>query len=386
MNIWNKVFLALAFILAAVIVYFALQERVIRDTWEKAITRLETKIQDSEKERQIAITGTAPDKATEEKSFEELSLDELLLNLQELVFERNKAWFHCQAGSIEETTIDPEQLDVDDAVETPSDRLKPVKLFEVRLKVTEPVVLRGEKEEVLPPTDMKGVVYLIDNGRDGAPGTFLGRFRVTQIRGTDVTLLSVDELNEEEEKQLNDSARQNRRNEQGSNNWAVYSVIPMDRQAGVFDKLYPEEFEAVVPARMRDRMINPDRPLKDFDVLLDRLYAWRTNLQQLISRSKTDIARNEDSLAKAADETQSLQGDKELENKRIAAMKRQVENLEQKVKEYDARIEDLLDKIALQQKQNEWYVARIAEYQLKVAQLIRDRADTAARNSDTSPR
>lgn len=370
MNIWNKVFLVLVFLLGIAVVFFASQEMKIRKEYKEAIASLETGIENAKRQMQTAIDGPAPDKATAEKSFDEMGLNEMLLKLQDLVFERSKAWFACKPGnvSVGETVLNPKPLD--DAPETPQERLKPIKLVEVRLTITEPVIERDGQEVVLPPEDMKGIVYLFDEGQEGANTAFLGRFSVKQIRGTQVELTAIDTMQEAEIQRIQKSVR---------STWAVYSVIPKDRQDGIFSRLTLEDAEALIAASKRSEMMNPERPLKDFDELLGRMYDWRAELQQRIDRFKQDVKRLETSLTLAEKETQDIQKDNEFEKKRIAAMKHQVEVLQQKLTDYDKNIEDLQKKIDDQQKQNEWYVAKIAEYQLKVANLIQDRAETAAR-------
>lgn len=370
MNIWNKVFLVLVFLLGIAVVFFVSQEMKIRKEYQEAIASLEKGIENTKKQMQAAIDGPAPEKPTAEKSFNDMGLNEMILKLQDLVFERSKAWFACKPGNISvgETVLTPKPLD--DAPATPQDRLKPIKLVEVRLTVTEPVVERDGQEVVVPPDDMKGLVYLFDEGQEGANTAFLGRFTVKQVRGTQVELTAIDTMSEAEIQRIQRSVR---------STWAVYSVIPKDRFDGVFSRLTPEDAEALIASTKRSEMMNPERPLKDFDELIGRLYDWRVELQQRVDRSKQDVKRLETSLTMAEKETQSIQKDNEFEKKRIAAMKHQVEILQQKLTDYDNKIEDLGKKIDDQQKQNEWYVAKIAEYQLKVANLIRDRAETAAR-------
>lgn len=370
MNIWNKVFLVLVFLLAGAVVFFVSQEMKIRKEWEEGMLNLEKRIQDEVRKMTTAIDGTAPDRPVAEKSIDEMSYNEVVLQLRDFIYERgNNAWFACQPGQVtaDGKSLTPEPLGGNNPA-TPGDRLKPIKLVEVKLTVTGPIIEQDGKETVIPPTDLKGVVYLFAEGGEESAGTFLGRFTVAQVQGLQATLQAANDLNEAEVQLIE-------RNRRGT--WAVYSTVPKDRYRGLLDRMSPDELDRFFSPAQQKLLLEPERPLKDFDELLTRLYQWRTVLQQDLDRSKSDIDRLEKSLEISADQAKALQKDIDFEKKRIQAMNAQVEGVRKKVDEYDALITDLTGKIDATQKQNEWYVAKIAEYQLKVSQLIEQRAQEA---------
>lgn len=370
MNIWNKVFLVLIFLLAGAVVFFVSQEMKIRKEWGEAMHKLEKRIQDEVRKMTTAIEGTAPDKPVAEKSIDEMSYAEVVLQLRDFVYERgNNAWFACQPGTVtvDGKSLTPKQLGGESPA-TPGDRLKAIQLVEVKLSVTGPIVDRDGKEEVVPPTDLKGIVYLFVEGGEDSSGAFLGRFTVIQVQGLQVTLQAANALNEVEVQLIEKSRR-------GS--WALYSTVPKDRYHGLLDRLSPDEIDRFFTPAQQKLLLEPERTLKDFDELLTRLYQWRTVLQQDIDRSKRDIDRLDKSLEIAADQGKGLQTDIDFEKKRIRAMSDQVDGVRKKVDEYDALITDLKEKIDVTQQQNEWFVAKIAEYQLKVSRLIEQRAQEA---------
>lgn len=376
MNIWNKVFLALIFILSIVVVFFTSQEMKIRQQWNEGLQSLEKAIERERGESKKILEGPVPEKPVKERSLDELSLDQLKVRLHELVFERNKAWFGCIPGTLsdEGKTITPQQLG-DNKPATPSDRLRPIRLVEVKLTVTGPIVEREGNEEVLRPDDMRGLVYLFDDDPEGRAGAFLGRFLVVppapqkNQKGYQVTLQAANDLNDAEVDLIRKSLR---------STWSVYATMPKDRNQGLFDNLNPGEIEAMVSEAALAKLIDPERPLRDFDELLANLYQWRVVLQQEIDRSKRDIASLDASFAAAKQEEKNLQADIDFERKRNEAMKVQLKAVQAKVDEYDAMIKKLFEDIEATQKQNEWYVARIAEYQLRVAELIERKAERAA--------
>ena len=388
MNIWNKVFLALIFLLAVVGVFFAGQEMKIQREWRKSIAvfegtdKVKGKIAETEKKVEDLLAGSAPTKKIDEKTLSEMGLEELKAKLQMMVFERKKAWFGCQPGNVNATASEVPVLPLGgDKPETPKDKLRPIMLAEVKLTITEP---KNDNGEVLPPDGLTGIVYLFEEGqaREGEPehirvgGSFLGRFTVKSVEKNQVTLLSANELNENEVEQIKKSTR---------STWAVYLAVPTDRHDGIFDKMTPEELETLIPNKeIRKIFENPDRAdpdkqqLQDFDLLLTAAYQRRVLLQLDMDTSNRQIAKLNESLAISNKEQDSLRQDIALAKKQVAEMDVQRKAVAEKLEELDATINDMKEKTEFEQKRNEWYVSKIAEYQLKVAELIDRKAEKAA--------
>ncbi len=372
MNIWNIVFFVLILLLSVVGIFFAGQEMKIQNDWRKSIAAHEKKIVETEKKLVDVKEGTAPTKKTSEKSYAEMSLTEMTSKVQNLIFERKKAWFGCQPGNlnVEGQTLTAQQLGGDKPA-TPAEELKPVQLVEVKVMITEP---KDDKGAVLPPEGLSGIVYLFDEGPERHGGSFLGRFTVkgidkTQV-GYQVTLIAANELLENEVQAIQKSLR---------STWAMYSVVPVDRHEGVFDKLPADELEALVPQReIRKMFENPDRPLKDYDYLLSTEFQRRVELQLNIDLAKKRIEELNAALQKSNEEQEALRKDIDLEKKRVAAMEVQRKAVQDKVNETEATNKTMRDNIALEQQRNDWFVAKIAEYQLKATELIEQKAEAAA--------
>ncbi len=368
MNIWNTVFLVLILLLAAVGVFFTGQEMKIQKEWRTSIANHEKKIVETEKKAEDLLAGSAPTKKTDEKTFAEMGLEELKAKLQILVFERNKAWFGCQPGNVnvEGEALSAQQLG-GDKPPTAADKLKTLMLVEVKLTVTEP---KNEKGDVIPPDGLSGVVYLFDEGQERVGGSFLGRFTVKSKTGNQVTLISANELNDNEIEQIKKSVR---------STWAVYLAVPTDRQEGIFDRLTSEELEALIPKKeIRKEFENKDRPLQDFDILLTAAFRQRVQLQLDIDSTNRYIVKLNESIAISNKEQASLRQDIETTKKQVAEMEVQRKAVESKLQELDATIGDIGEKIKAQQWLNQRYVEIIAECQMRVAEHIEKKAEEAA--------
>jgi len=379
MNIWNTVFLVLILLLAVVGVFFAGQEMKIQKEWRQGIAGLEKKIPETEKKAEDLLAGSAPTKKTDEKTFAEMGLEELKAKLQMMVFERKKAWFGCQPGNInaEGTALAAQPLGGDKPA-TAADKLRPVTLVEVKLVISEP---KNDNGEVQPPDGLAGIVYLFDEGpkRDDdegpkrSSGSFLGRFTVKSIDktqvGYQVTLNAANELNENEVEQIKKSSK---------STWAVYLAVPMDRHDGIFDRVTEEGLETLIPKEVQKEFANPDRQLRDFDELLTAAFQRRVQLQLDIESANSQIAKLNQSLEISNKEQDSLRLDIELAKKQVAEMEVQRKAVADKLSELDATISDIKEKTEFEQKRNEWFVSKIAEYQLKVAEIIEKKADEAA--------
>ncbi|MDR0870303.1 MAG: hypothetical protein LBN39_05870 [Planctomycetaceae bacterium] len=378
MNIWNKVFLVLVLLLGIAVTFFASQEYTIRSAGQKKEADLKKQIGTEEQKILQVQQGPAPDKPLAEKTVADMGLDDVQMELRNLRYEQKKAWFNCKPGAVkvDGKTIPVAQLG-DGLEPTPDNKLNPVKLLEVKLLITGPAVTdKDGAEAVIPPEDLKGLVYVFDEGaknEDGmqaSGGTFLGIFTVEGAAakvpqgGYQATLLSATELNETEVQRITKSAKP-------ASSWAVYVSMPQDRVKGIFDRLTDEQKEAL---KIPEELSKADRTLKDFAELLSRNFALRVELKQNLAKAKLDIASLEKSLEIAKKEDLNLRKDIEFEKKRIAAMETQGKAIADKAAEYDEQIKTLNADIDKAQNRNEWYIARIAEYQLEVKKLIEQRA------------
>ncbi len=383
MNIWNIVFLVLVFILSAVVLVFTGQEYNVRNKGQQTLEQFEKKIEEEKGKTIVAQEGPQPLKAMAEKSIDEMGLGELNTWLQTLRNERKKTWFKCgiRVNADGKRVTAPQLGDGNPTVAL--DQLKTIKLVEVSVIVTGPEVMREGNLEVVRPDDMEGTVYLFDEGKDGAGGTFLGRFTVTSPQpqraqgGYVVTLLAVDELDDAEIQRLNRAAR--------SSTCAVYASMPEDRYSFVFENLSPEEAAELIPdAKVRQRMLDPERPLVDYDELFARKYANRIKSQLALDLATRQNAGLLEDKKIADDENAKLREEIDLEKVRIAAMIAQANVLREKLDQYTAANELMMGNIDKQREENERLRAAIADIMQRVAEKIRQQAEKARLGEETT--
>ena len=250
MNIWNKVFLGLIFVLAIAVAALASVEFQIRNKGLKTVNKLETNITDTEAAIAKILSGLDSLKFLSDKQPSNLSFEEIRRLASERFHERGIAWFDCIVASAIETTLpaDPD-----------------AKLVEAEVIITSPFVTRetdGTTGDAIPLETLNGVVYVFevfeskdDRGNIDVlkAGQFLGRFIVEEVTttkfddeeenksGLRVKLITADYLSADEIDQIFDSV------ESRETRWAIYTTPPMDRVAGVFDKLTDEEKEMFPP-------------------------------------------------------------------------------------------------------------------------------------------
>ncbi|MDR0704546.1 MAG: hypothetical protein LBF88_06105 [Planctomycetaceae bacterium] len=359
--------------LAVTIVVFISQEMKIRGTGQKAVETIEKKMETTKQDIEKIYDGTAPTKKLSEKTVEELGRNELRVQLFDLLYERKKAWFGCKPGNLNVSgkVVTPEQLGGDNPA-TPGEKLKTIQLLEVSLTVTSPIVEKNGNKEVIPPDDLKGIVYVFAEGEAGAGGSFLGTFVADQMQkvqsGYQVTLRSAHELSEAEIQHIQNAERFT---------WAVYTTVPLDRYQKIFDRLTDEEKETI-PALLRERLTDSERIPKDFDELLSLFYQRRVELKESINSANRRIEELKAAQKIADEEILDLRKDQDLENKRIEVMKIQCKTLQENIDAYDKMIKQLRNEIEKTQLRNEELVARIAEYQLQVKELIEQKTAQAA--------
>ncbi|MDR0337993.1 MAG: hypothetical protein LBI18_12980, partial [Planctomycetaceae bacterium] len=312
----------------------------IRGTGQKAVATIEQKMETTKQDIEKIYEGTAPTKKLLEKTIDELGFHELRVQLFDLLYERKKAWFGCKPANLNVSgkVLTPEQLGGDNPP-TPGEKLQTIQLLEVSLTITSPVVEKNGNEEVIPPDDLKGLVYVFDEGEEGVGGSFLGTFVAGQMQkvqsGYQVTLQSAHELSEAEIKQIQNAIR---------STWAVYTTVPLDRYQKIFDRLTDEEKETI-PESLREKLTDPERTPKDFDELLGLFYQRRVELRESIDSTKRRIEELNAALKIANEETQDLRKDQDLEKKRIEVMKVQCKTLQDNIDAYDKMIQQLRDEI-----------------------------------------
>ena len=364
MSIWNKVLFGLIFVVLMVNIYLAAQSMHLRRHYRTRINSDVERIEQTLTATDKMVRGDKPEEILVHKKTGELSIEELQVKLETLIAARQRAWFGCQLLNIKE-----DGLQISPTIQSGGDQ-KPVNYVTVNILSEE------------DPINALGTTYLFSEGTENVPPMFLGIFNATESQsagggsGTQTTFVAAVPMNEEEVERLD-------RCRAGRLPIAVYTVMPADRQHDFFDpavgeenqpvlynNLSPDAFDANIPAAKRDAFADAKRPLQGFDSLITTLYRQREDLHRTITMLNRGIATLQTSLEDSATEQKFWDDEIALEKKRIEAMTVQRDAVKQLSDEMDAQIADLQQKIEQTQQRNEWYVSRIAEYQLKVAELI----------------
>ena len=428
MNVWNKVFLGIIFIMAIAVVVLVAVEFEIRNRGQKHIADTEKKAADADARITKIINGADPKKLSPGKSLSDLSLEELRGLVSERYRERGTAWFDCIVASVEDRTLPPALEQVI-----------------ARVIITGPFAPSdtGADTDVAVPEALKGRVYVFEESDPNDPsrvGIFIGRFTVegepterlfrddtgNEKRGQQITLVTTEQISGQKIEQILAAARRSR--------WAIYLVPPVDRIAGIFDQL-SEEDKKMIPAELQQQyqprlmpeltdeeredvieelrqlaedpnedpaqrelyrkavetwqrdpsMVNeiwklyrgiiddPDAEFaRDFSIELDWHYRQYRSLQQSLAAVQTDIMEFKKTAEKAHAENDKLRQDCELEEKRRDAMMLQRDTVGTLLGEYQAAIDNMVLQIEKLQTLAAAYVAQITEYQLKVVEKIEE--------------
>ncbi|GHT17888.1 hypothetical protein FACS1894189_4670 [Planctomycetales bacterium] len=399
MNTWNKVFLGFIFVLAIAVAVLASVDWKIRSTGQQSVNSLENKIEKANQEIARIQDGSAPKKQVDEKTVNELGFEELRGKVIRQLYERGRAWFGCvtvKDEAVKVQTLPPNPLP--NAPATPKERLIPIKRVEVQLVVTGPVENRNGTETVLIPESLKGVVYAFREGADHIPDSFLGRFSVESPQptktkyldaagaekdGYQITLATVDAVNEAEIQHIQESV---------SASWTVYLSLPPGTSEAVATQiLSDEEKEKILTElqqgqnaevqklweKIRQAVDNPGKN-SDFSELLNWLYQWRSVLNRKMELTQSNIDTYKAAFQREETENKKLEEDVALEEKRVTAMTMNRDKVESVLDAYLAEIEQTNLMIEKLQEYNKFYVAKIAEYQLKVKNEIERKANPQA--------
>jgi len=393
MNVWNKVFLGIIIVTTIAVIVLTAVEMRIRSVGDTQEVKLKQRIEEAGEKIRKITAGTAPTKLSVDKSPAEWSFEELRGRNIAQFDERGRAWFGCQVRGANQITLPPALAQV-----------------EAQVIITSPLVPNeaGIATDVVLPENLRGVVYVFEEGNEDKAGAFLGRFRVDTVptptkfrdseggekNGYQVTLMTADPVSEREINQIL-GARQS--------SWAIYMTPPVDRFAGIFDQLteeeknaLPEELrsprpmpelieedkEGVDPQTVkiwegyREKMDDPEfESVRDVAKALNWLYEQRSRLLRDIKIILTDSAEYKAADEKSKVENEKLTNDCVHEEKRVEAMKAQRDHVKTLLEQYVAEIDSMTVRVEKLQAQIAWFAAKIAEYQLKVVEKIEKQAE-----------
>jgi hypothetical protein len=308
--------------------------------------------------------GTKPEALLNEKSTAELGMDELRVKLAAMLDSRQRAWYGCQL-----TDVKPDGYQVKPTLEIGGDQKDVV--------YATAVVISDEDK-----MDITGTVYMFSEGNEQVQPVFLGIFNASDSQvsgnGTKTLLVSNIPMSDDEVKKLESCQTE-------KITVAVYTTMPFDKQFDFFntsdpekqrilyDNLTQEQYDAAIPEAKREEFKKEDRERQSFNVIMQNYYRVREDLQNSVVILNSGIAKLEKSIEDSASDQKFWEAEISMEKKRIVAMTEQRDAVKKISETMDTQIEGLKEKIETTQQNNEWYVSRIAEYQLKVTKLIEDK-------------
>ncbi|MDR3109554.1 MAG: hypothetical protein LBU65_07705 [Planctomycetaceae bacterium] len=368
MSVWNKVLFGLIILVLIGDVYFAALELNLRRHYRSQIKENGEKLDKTKANIEKLQRGAKPEALLHEKSTAELGMDELRVKLAAMLDSRQRAWFGCQL-----TDVKPDGFLVKPTIEEGGDQ---------RDIAYATVTVISDEDKM----DTAGTVYLFSEGNEQIQPAFLGVFNAADSQvsgnGTKTLLAASIPMNDDEIKKLESCQTE-------KIPVAVYTTMPFDKQFDFFntadpekqrilyDNLSQEQYDAAIPEAKREVFKKEDRERQSFNVIMQNYYKVREDLQNDIAVLNSGIAKLEKSIELSEGDKKSLEAEMAMEKKRIEAMKEQRDAVKKISEAMDAQIEGLKEKIENTQQNNEWYVSRIAEYQLKVTKLIEDKEPPA---------
>lgn len=249
MNIWNKVFIVLIVLFGIAAILWTTKEIKVQSKWRSEIQNKTTKLIETQKNIEKMLLSAKPTEEISGRTPGDLVGSELEVKLNLLLKERDRAWFGCTPVSVA-----PGKKGVNPSLAGLANQT-PLRLATVELITSEPL-------------DVKGIVYLFDEGAlkaggaagsgddtgtnaDGRRSVFLGRFSIdgapkagppqdpndpASPRSYTSSLTSIDLLTPDEEALL-----QNAQRTRGAK-WAVYMTMPVDRLYELYSTKSPSPY------------------------------------------------------------------------------------------------------------------------------------------------
>jgi hypothetical protein len=440
MNIWNKVFLGIIFVTAIAVAVLTAVEMKIRSTGQQKIDALEKKIGETKAQIDKIADGAAPMKASADKKPSELSFEEIRSQTVRQFYERGRAWFGCLLdGKAVQRVVPPKDSEQ-------GQDIKEFIVVEVPIIVTEPRSQTKDDngndiDEAVMPETLKGIVYVFEESSPNNKGTFLGRFRVSENKLPEkakfmdaggqeknaykAELVTIDPLSAAEIEHIEAAAGRARKDNapDSRSSWAVYLTPPVDRVAGIIDRLTEEEKQAI-PEELRERFqprpvpaltdeeknqlwerAKHDKPDlftdgnkqeafvllqkyhqtmddfeqgQDFSLALDWLFQQRSRLNRDKATALSDMETFKSAKEKADAENKKLEGDCVLEEKRVDAMVMNRDAVKDLKEEYEKEINKLTLQIEKLRALQAALVAKIAECQMKAVEKIEEKTKREA--------
>jgi hypothetical protein len=352
MYLWNKILLGVIGVAALLFFYVAARTLKTHQYWAQSAQQHRQRIAQLKAENVRLLEGTAQAGQPARDGVRQLRLE-----LDRLLVDRRRAWFHCQ----------------------PKIALK-------RDAATAEIVLTIDQPAPLGMA-AKTAVYAFEEADVRKKGRYLGEFVVSAVDQKQATLAPAAAL----------GPRQMDNIEAAKGSWVLYEVMPRDDHE-LFAALGEAEKKAMLPAQSlseylkdgqpaakddpSDRVVDGKfvRPLRAYDVLLDDEQAKHVLLNDSIASVRHDKQLMEGAAAGAEKLRDACRKDiaaAEIDLKDVARQRDLVAAHRQRLEHKLAAVQALVAQLI---KDNLAMAGRIAKYQFEAARRIDDRVRAMAQS------
>jgi hypothetical protein len=213
------------------------------------------------------------------------------------------------------------------------------------------------------------VVFVFDQIAPSEGGRFLGEFKVVAAAENSPAVQVTPNLPLTE--------AQSKRLAASKGPWTLYSTMPVD-DAELFAGMEEAARQALVPKESLTEYANKDRKLRDYETFFRENYVQRSLINDAIAKTTSNVQRTEAAveetkreIAYRTTEQGNLKADLEkfqLESREIAAYRKTLEGM----------LTDLRGKLKTTYLDNRSKAAQLTDWQLKAAEEIDRRTETAA--------
>jgi hypothetical protein len=345
MSIWNKVLVGLIGVASLVLFYLAARTMKTHQYWRELAAKYEQRIEQVDKANQTLVEGSGRAGTPGEPGIRQLRLD-----LNQLLQDRGRAWFDCEA----KVSVNPAR---DTAV--------------ITVTINEP-----DPHGIAEGT----VLYGFEGADVQKRGRYLGEFRVAKSdeKQKQVTLAPTSRLSPREIERLGAA----------KGPWVLYETMPRDNHE-IFAALSDEEKKAMLPAASLPEYLKDGkaagggkyvRPLRDYHVFFTADRVQRTLLVDAIDAATRDEKLLQDALAEAKQQEEAVKVDLAAAKEEVTKSRGQRDAVTAYYQALEKELAAVRADIARRIETNKAMAGRIAKMQLEAVRCIDERTRAMAQS------
>ncbi len=351
MSIWNKVLVGLIGVATLALFYVAARTMKTHQYWRELAVKYEQRIAQLEQANQTLVEGTAAPAQP--------GIRQLRLELNKLVVDRGRAWFHCDPA----VKVNPEQGTA---------------VITVTINQPDP---HGLAEGT--------VLFGFEEVDAQKQGRYLGEFRVAKSdeKQKQVVLAPTSRLNPREIERLSAAKRP----------WALYETMPRDNHE-IFATQSDDEKKAMLPAASLPEYVKDGkpaagneppaqvvagqyvRPLRDYQVFFTADRVQRTLLVDAIDAATRDEKLLTDALAAAKQQEEAVKVELAAAKEEVAKFRGQRDVVATYHQALEKELAAVRADIARLIETNKAMAGRIAKMQLEAVRRIDERTRAMAQS------